>query len=48
MSRDQICIDMLASNNSEEFTPAMAEVARAQNAVDQSEERALESVSHES
>jgi kinesin family protein 2/24 len=44
VSRDQICIDMLASNNSEEFTPEMAQLARAQNNVDQSEEKAIDSL----
>ena len=46
VSRDQICIDMLASNNSEEFTPEMAQLARAQNNVDQSEEKAIDSVKY--
>merc|ERR1712131_46219 len=42
ISRDQMCIDMLASNNSEEFSPLMAKIAKQQQIVDQSEEKVLD------
>ena len=45
ISRDQMCIDMLASNNSEEFSPLMAKIAKQQQIVDQSEEKVLDYVS---
>ena len=45
ISRDQMCIDMLASNNSEEFSPLMAKIAKQQQVVDQSEEKVLDYVS---
>ena len=41
----QMCIDMLASNNSEEFSPLMAKIAKQQQIVDQSEEKVLDYVS---
>jgi kinesin family protein 2/24 len=42
ISRDQMCIDMLASNNSEEFSPLMAKIAKQQEIVNQSEEKVLD------
>ena len=44
-SRDEIALDMLASANSDEFTPELVAISKAQAQVEQAEEKTLEYVS---
>ena len=44
-SRDDIALDMLASANSDEFTPELVAISKAQSQVEQMEEKTLDYVS---
>lgn len=44
-SEEQSAIDMLASNNSEEFSPEMVAVTKAQQLADSAEDKMTEAVS---
>ena len=45
-SRDEIALDMIASANSDEFSPELVAISKAQTKVEELEEKTLNYVSH--